>query len=64
MRIIFVVIIGLILAGCSQTPTTVSKSKVAVDGDYVAAVERAAEQASVDVIWINPPTRKTEQNQH
>lgn len=64
MRILFVLIMGLILAGCSQTPTNQTKSRMVVDDSYVASIEKAAEQASVDVIWVNPPMRKTEQNQN
>lgn len=62
MRITILVLMSLILAGCSQTPPIAAKQRIVVDEHYVASVENAAKKASVDVIWINPPTRKADVN--
>lgn len=62
MRTVIVLISGLVLVGCSQTPNSTAQSKLMYDDVYIATVEQAAEQASVDVIWVNPPTKRTNQN--
>ena len=54
-------IIGLIVAaslgGCASLEPSERRS-IEVRSDYVAAVETAAHQQRVEVIWINPPQRE------
>lgn len=60
MRIAILLISGLVLAGCSQTPNSNVRTKTVVDDNYVTSVESVAHQQSVDVIWVNPPTKRVE----
>ena len=46
------------LPGCASR-STVSSSAYEVDSARVAAIERAARQAGVGVIWVNQPRKKT-----
>lgn len=48
-----------LLTGCAATPTGDAAKRNEVDREYVAAVERQARLLPVQVIWVNPPTRRT-----
>ncbi|HET8817449.1 MAG TPA: hypothetical protein VFM61_08390 [Pseudidiomarina sp.] len=58
MRLIIACLAAAVVVGCTQTPTTSMKQHV-VDENYVAMIEKAAEDNSsrVEVIWVNPPTQ-------
>lgn len=62
MRIAMMIIIGLFLLGCSQTPSSNAGTKTVVDETYIASVEQAAQKSAVDVIWVNPPTKQVKEN--
>jgi hypothetical protein len=44
------------LAGCATSGQGPDKVRE-IDHHQVKAVERLADEAGVDVIWVNPPTR-------
>ena len=44
------------LAGCATSGRTPDKVRE-IDQQHVQAVERLADEAGVEVIWVNPPTR-------
>jgi len=44
-----------LLAACAGAPQ--KRAPFEVDGDYVASVERAAQQVGVEVVWVNPPRK-------
>lgn len=58
MRSLFVLSLCAAAIGCSSTSTPATKTKLVVDRDQVAAVERVASVADVDVYWINPPKKR------
>ncbi|MBR9907776.1 MAG: hypothetical protein GYB30_06945 [Gammaproteobacteria bacterium] len=62
MRITLLLIIAMLLIGCSQTPDSSVRTKTVVDDNYIATVEQAAQQSAVDVIWVNPPTRQIKED--
>lgn len=57
-RYALAVLATLILAACASTPG--SRSPTEIDYEYVNAVERQANRGSLEVKWVNPPTRKRE----
>lgn len=55
-----------LLAGCASTSETkltrakaaTDSSRIVVDRLYIARVEAKARQLGVEVLWINPPTKR------
>lgn len=54
-----VVTIGAVglLAGCSTMPTSGADRAAEIDMQKVAAINAAAKQTGVTVLWVNPPTK-------
>lgn len=57
MKKIALVCSALLVAGCATAPGQQVRSQQ-IDVDKVIAVERAADAVGVEVIWVNPPTRR------
>lgn len=57
MKKIALVCSALLVAGCATAPMEQVRTQQ-IDVDKVIAVERAAQAAGVEVIWVNPPTRR------
>jgi uncharacterized lipoprotein YajG len=58
MKKLMIVGVALVaIAGCATNTETI-ESDTAVDTAYVAAVERAARQAGVEVHWYNMPGKR------
>lgn len=60
IALVGVVLTASMLSGCNTTHVADAKYERKVDNEYVAAVETAARNNSlgIEVIWINPPTKK------
>ncbi len=54
-----VVTIGVVglMAGCSTMPSGGSDRVAEIDMQKVAAINAAAKQTGVTVLWVNPPTK-------
>lgn len=63
-RYVLLTLLAMLVVGCASNG---SKSDVAgtrvKDQRYIAAVEQKAEKAGVEVIWVNPPTKKNTPHQ-
>jgi hypothetical protein len=47
------------VSGCATTDPQATKTRE-VNSEHVSAVERVAQNAGVEIVWINPPTRVRE----
>lgn len=55
--VIAVGVVGMV-AGCSTMPSSGSNRAAAgIDMQKVAAINAAAKQSGVTVLWVNPPTK-------
>lgn len=52
---------GLLVAGCAHNGARPGPGEE-VDGRYIHAVDNTARKHGAQVIWINPPTRKSQDN--
>lgn len=59
MKKIALVCSAVLVAGCATAPTEQVRHQ-RLDVDKVIAVERAAHAVGVEVIWVNPPTRRVD----
>jgi uncharacterized lipoprotein YajG len=59
MKKIALICSAVLIAGCATAPAQQTRTQQ-IDIDKVAAVERAAHAVGVEVIWVNPPTRRIE----
>ncbi|MGY6553144.1 MAG: hypothetical protein ACXIUM_01350 [Wenzhouxiangella sp.] len=60
MKIRIVLMAALVsgmVSGCASLESG-ERRGLEVQGEHVAAVERAADQQGVEVIWINPPQKQ------
>ncbi|WP_374601866.1 lipoprotein [Arenimonas sp.] len=60
---LFLAFAALLLAGCATTDTAslsgrTGKATVHADVAYIQAVEKAAKEAGVGVVWVNPPMER------
>ena len=51
---------ALLLGGCATTDSAsmAGKSSIKRDVAYIIAVEKAAKEAGVGVVWVNPPMER------
>lgn len=51
---------ALLLGGCATTDSAslAGTSTIKRDMAYIVAVEKAAKEAGVGVVWVNPPTER------
>lgn len=59
IRIVPAFIVLAALGGCASLPTASTGTVQEVDAARVAAINRAAQAAGVQVIWINVPKKAT-----
>lgn len=59
MKKIALVCSAVLVAGCATAPAQQVRIQQ-VDVSKVVAVERAAHAVGVEVIWVNPPTRRVD----
>ncbi|MEE4331529.1 MAG: hypothetical protein V2J10_11720 [Wenzhouxiangella sp.] len=52
-----ILISAFLLSACAGS-AQVRQSATRIDGVYVDTVERHATRAGVEVVWVNPPTRR------
>jgi hypothetical protein len=55
----FAALFACLLTGCATTDLQTDSVRE-IDSERVSVVDRAAKDAGVHVIWINPPTRVRE----
>ncbi|QKK03749.1 MAG: hypothetical protein HND55_14395 [Pseudomonadota bacterium] len=55
LRLTLIAALAVVLAGCASTAQRSASSEI--NAQYVAAVEQAAKQGGVEIIWVNPPRR-------
>jgi type IV pilus biogenesis protein CpaD/CtpE len=48
-----------LLSGCATTDPQTTKTRE-INSERVSNVERVAQSAGVEIVWINPPTRVRE----
>ncbi|HEX5694506.1 MAG TPA: hypothetical protein VFY00_07820 [Arenimonas sp.] len=51
---------SLVLGACATTDAARMSSKSTISNDvaYIVAVEKAAKEAGVGVVWVNPPQER------
>lgn len=51
---------SLALGACASTDSARMSSKSTISNDvaYIVAVEKAAKEAGVGVVWVNPPQKR------
>ncbi|AVP97658.1 hypothetical protein C7S18_10800 [Ahniella affigens] len=59
-RFVLSTILATLVMGCASnaSKSDLAQSTRVKDERYIAAVEQKATKAGVEVIWVNPPTRK------
>lgn len=58
MRMLMIAVAAMLLAGCTSAGGYSSNSRLVVDWEEVARIERAARASGVDVVWVQYPMKR------